>query len=123
MGTFEAQVEPALAALAPLRHSLDEWLERGGVTEPPRAAVVLATHEAVANAIEHAGTPHAVLVRGEADTKGVVIEITDDGSWRPPADPPPEDRGRGLDLIRALVSDAEVRTGDSGTTVRIQQLV
>ena len=55
MGHFETRVEPALTALASLRHSLDAWLEGGGMGEPPRAAVVLATHEAVANAIQHAG--------------------------------------------------------------------
>jgi serine/threonine-protein kinase RsbW len=122
MGNFETHVEPALTALAPLRHSLDAWLEQGGMGEPPRAAVVLATHEAVANAIQHAEAPSPVLVRGESDPEGVVIEVTDDGHWRPPDDPPSEGRGRGLNLIRALVSDAQIRTGDTGTTVRIHQL-
>lgn len=122
MGNFETQVEPALTSLAPLRHSLDAWLAQGGMREPPRAAVVLATHEAVANAIQHAGPPDHVVVRGEADIKGVIIEVSDDGHWRPPDDPPSEERGRGLTLIRSLVSDAQIRTGASGTTVRIHQL-
>ena len=121
MGHFETHVEPALTALAPLRHSLDAWLERGGMGEPPRAAVVLATHEAVANAIQHAGAPSPVVVRGDADADGVVIEVSDDGHWKPPDDPPSEERGRGLTLIRSLVSDAQIRTGDRGTTVRIHQ--
>jgi len=121
MGHFETLVEPVLTALAPLRHSLDAWLERGGMSEPPRAAVVLATHEAVANAIQHAGTPGHVVVRGESGSDGVVIEVTDDGRWKPPDDPPSEERGRGLTLIRSLVSDAQVQTGDRGTTVRIHQ--
>ena len=66
MGHFETLVEPVLTALGPLRRSLDAWLERGGMDEPPRAAVVLATHEAVANAIQHAGTRGHVVVRGES---------------------------------------------------------
>ena len=90
--------------------------------EPPRAAVVLATHEAVANAIQHAGGPGHVLVRGESGSEGVVIEVSDDGHWKPPADPPSEERGRGLMLIRSLVSDAQIKTGTRGTTVRIHQL-
>ena len=89
--------------------------------EPPRAAVVLATHEAVANAIQHAGAPNPVVVRGDADADGVVIEVSDDGRWKAPADPPSEERGRGLTLIRSLVSDAQIRTGARGTTVRIHQ--
>ena len=89
--------------------------------EPPRAAVVLATHEAVANAIQHAGAPGHVVVRGESGSDGVVIEVSDDGHWKPPDDPPSEERGRGLTLIRSLVSDAQIKTGDRGTTVRIHQ--
>jgi serine/threonine-protein kinase RsbW len=119
MGHFETRVEPALDALAPLRHSLDAWLVGGGVSEPPRAAIVLATHEAVANAIQHARGPGPVVVYAEADADGVVIEVTDDGRWKPPDDPPSEERGRGLNLIRALVSDAQICTGASGTTVRL----
>jgi len=122
MGHFETHVDPALTALAPLRHSLDAWLAGGGMSEPPRAAVVLATHEAVANAIQHAGTPAPVLVRAECGTDGVVIEVSDDGTWKPPDDPPSEDRGRGLTLIRSLVSDAQIKTSEWGTTVRIHQL-
>ena len=121
MGHFETLVEPALGALAPLRHSLDAWLEGGGMSEPPRAALVLATHEAVTNAIQHAGVPVRVVVRGDADADGVVIEVTDDGQWKPPDDPPSEERGRGLTLIRLLVSDAQICSGTSGTTVRIHQ--
>ena len=56
-----------------------------------------------------------------ADSDGVVIEVTDDGHWKPPDDPPSEERGRGLTLIRSLVSDAQIKTGDRGTTVRIHQ--
>jgi len=122
MGNFETHVELALAALAPMRHLLDEWLAGGGMSEPPRAAVVLATHEAVANAIQHAGAVGHVLVRGESGSNGVVIEVSDEGHWKAPDDPPSAERGRGLTLIRALVSDAQIRTGERGTTVRIHQL-
>src|SRR5690242_17971506 len=121
MGHFETHVEPTLTSLAPLRLALDAWLVGGGMTEPPRAAVVLATHEAVANAIQHAGSAAPVHVRAESDSDGVVIEVSDDGNWKPPTEPPSEERGRGLTLIRSLVSDAQIRTGQRGTTVRIHQ--
>jgi serine/threonine-protein kinase RsbW len=119
MGYLETLVEPT--ALGPLRRSLDAWLERGGMGEPPRAAVVLATHEAVANAIQHAGTPGHVVVRCESRRDGVFIEVSDEGHWKPPDDPPSEERGRGLTLIRSLVSDAQIQTGEQGTIVRIHQ--
>ena len=122
MGKYETPVEPALTALAPMRHSLDAWLESGGMGEPPRAAVVLATHEAVANAIQHADCPTPVVVRAVAGADGVVIEVRDDGHWKAPANPPSEERGRGLTLIRSLVSDAQIKTGEWGTIVRIHQL-
>ena len=92
------------------------------MSEPPRAAVVLATHEAVANAIQHAGTPAPVLVRAESGFDGVVIEVCDEGRWRPEDDPPSEERGRGITLIRSLVSEAQINTGEWGTTVRIHQV-
>jgi anti-sigma regulatory factor (Ser/Thr protein kinase) len=121
MGNFETVVEPVLTALAPLRRSLDAWLERGEMREPQRAALVLAIHEAVANAIQHAGSPGPIVVRGEAGSDGIVIVVIDDGRWKPPADPPSEERGRGLNLILSLVPDTQIRTGDTGTTVRIHQ--
>ena len=83
--------------------------------------MILATHEAVANAIQHSGTGTRIHVRADADADGLTIEISDDGAWRAPADPPPIERGRGLNLIRALVTDATIDTGAGGTTVRLHQ--
>ena len=122
MGHFETLVEPVLTALAPLRHSLDAWLERGGMSEHSRDAVILATHEAVANAIQHSGTDDRIRVRADAKPDGLTIEVADDGTWRIPDDPPQLERGRGLDLIRSLVSDATIHTDTGGTTVRLRQL-
>jgi anti-sigma regulatory factor (Ser/Thr protein kinase) len=118
---LEIHVEPELTALAPLRQSLDAWLERQGMTELLRAAAVLAAHEAVANAIQHSASTDPVLVRGEVRPDGFLIEITDKGNWKLPNGEVDEERGRGLDLIRALVSETEIRKSNSGTTVRLIQ--
>ena len=120
-GRFEHNVDPTVAALAPLRHALAAWLDRREMSEPSRDAVILATHEAVANAIQHSGTADRIRVRADA-TDGLTIEVSDDGAWRIPDDPPPLERGRGLDLIRSLVSDATIQTDARGTTVRFRQL-
>ena len=105
--------------LGHVRHTLDEWLDGHGMSEPPRAAFVLATHEALANAIQHSGISSSVTVRAQAANEGIEIVISDDGSWKAPDEVPNDERGRGLSLIRLLVPDAEVSTGVSGTTVRL----
>ena len=45
-----------LRELRPLRASLNAWLTAAGAAESSRDGLVLATHEAVANAIQHAGS-------------------------------------------------------------------
>jgi serine/threonine-protein kinase RsbW len=122
MSHLEIRVEPVLGALTPLRRSLGTWLERRGIHDPFRANVILATHEAVANAIQHAGPNRQITVRGNASADAVTIEVSDNGQWRIPDSPSSEERGRGLDLIRSLVTVADIQTGHDGTTVRLVQL-
>ena len=71
--------------------------------------MILATHEAVANAIQHSGTANRIRVRADAEADRLTIEISDNGEWRIPDDPPSLERGRGIDLIRSLVSNATIR--------------
>ena len=121
-GHFERDVDPAVAALAPLRHALKAWLESRDLSARSREAVILATHEAVANAIQHSGTINCIRVRADAEAEGLTIEISDDGEWRIPDDPPSQERGRGIGLIRSLVSNATINTDAGGTTVLLYQL-
>ena len=51
------------------------------------------------------------------DTIRVVVE--DEGSWLPPSARP--DRGRGLQLMRALMSSVEVDPGPHGTRVALER--
>src|SRR5215213_10006294 len=119
--SFQMQVEHD-AALAPFRHKLDRWLAIGGLADAPRADVVLASHEAVANAIEHSNSSQPVLVRADAHGDGFVVEIVDEGRWRPARQQPVEGRGRGLALIKALVTEVQINSLSAGTTVRLFQL-
>ena len=121
-GHFERDVDPAVAALAPLRHALRAWLESRDLSARSRDAVILATHEAVANAIQHSGTVSRIRVRANAEAGGLTIEISDNGEWRTPDDPPSQERGRGIALIRSLVSNATINTDAGGTTVLLYQL-
>ncbi len=113
LGSFEIRVELHLEELRPFRHRLDGWLEEHELTDPPRAAVVLAAHEALANAIEHSASKKPVLITVESRSDGFAIEIIDDGQWKF-REGPACDRGRGLDLIKALVTYVQINQGPAG---------
>ena len=122
MGSLEIRVEPEIGELRHARHTLDAWLEGMGMTEPPRAAFVLATHEALANAIQHSGTSSLATVRATTTHEGIEIVISDNGSWKAPRQSSNAERGRGLALIQSLVPDAAVTSGEFGTTVSLSHL-
>ncbi len=120
--TFQKTLPPDLELLAPLRHLLRSWLQQAGVTDPPRSELVLATHEAVANAIEHARTSAPIEIRALITAATVAVEIKDHGSWRQ-RQSENEERGRGLQLIEGLVSAVKIETEESGTTLRLLQQI
>ena len=123
MRPFETHVEHELSALKSFRRALDKWLQGRGLPDPPRAEIVLATHEALANAIEHSNSAKPIRIKAETRSDGFVIEITDDGQWKIPEAPPRIERGRGLQLIKALVSDVQINSQPTGTTVRLFQQI
>lgn len=118
MNSFSVTVQSDVVFLSGLRRTLSDWLETMGVGEEPRESVVLATHEAAANAIEHGKSHQPVNVQAHLDERGLTIEVSDHGMWRP-AGADDEERGRGLVLIAALVSDMDITTDTGGTTVRM----
>lgn len=120
MEGFQSTLPSDFAVLGALRRSLTTWLEKAGVADPPRADVVLATHEAAANAIEHAGAARPIDVRARLVDGTLTIEISDSGRWKA-ANPADEERGRGLMLIAKLVSKVEIETDKRGTTLRLLQ--
>jgi len=106
--------------LSSLRADLRAWLERSGVPTDTVDDVVLACTEAASNAIEHAyigriGDVHVAAQRLNGELE---LSVSDDGRWRYPR--PDDSRGRGLDLVRALVRDLDVEQGEAGTTVRMR---
>jgi anti-sigma regulatory factor (Ser/Thr protein kinase) len=105
-------------SLATLRRTLGRWLESLGATRLESNDVQVACHEACSNAMEHAYRfrEATIDVDGEFDGEEVRLTVADRGAWREKRD---SDRGRGLDLIRALMDDVEVTPGDSGTVVRM----
>jgi anti-sigma regulatory factor (Ser/Thr protein kinase) len=117
MDGFHLILPVDLAVLVTVRYSLSAWLEDVGVADPPRADVVLATHEAVANAIEHAGSTEPVKVDASFLNGDVTVEVRDSGRWK--KQPVSEERGRGLRLIRSLVAEVEILKEKRGTTLRL----
>jgi anti-sigma regulatory factor (Ser/Thr protein kinase) len=114
---FEASLPPDLAQLRDLHYDLSAWLERVGVTGGDRDAIVLATHEAIANGIEHAAS--RVVVHGVRDEEKLLVVVSNGGRWRAP---PWDERrgGSGLTIIRGLMSQLDVNVGEGRTTLRMR---
>ena len=107
--------------LALARSQLRSWLGSVGAKPADVYDVTLAANEACANAIEHPVAVRESVVELEALLVGEVVEVIvrDTGSWREAS--PDGDRGRGLELIRALMDEVDVRRGDGGTEIRMRR--
>ena len=108
--------------LAPARRELRRWLLTTGLDERGRDDVLLAAGEACANAVEHAYDGGAGTVELVAGVDGDTIDlvVTDHGHWR---EPRPSTRGRGLGIMRRLVDEVDVATGEDGTRVHLRRRV
>ena len=116
---FQAELPPDLAQLALLRRLLAAWLARVEVDAIASDAVILATHEAAANAVEHARAE--VVVTGFRDEDRVTVLVRNSGGWK--ESDGSEFRGRGLVLIRGLMSKVDIDSGPSGSLIRMQLLL
>jgi PAS domain S-box-containing protein len=107
-------------ALASVRRTLSRWLDRAGATPDERQEIELACHEACANAIEHAYRFGDALFHVEASVEDdqVALVVRDTGGWREPGG---TDRGRGIDLMRAMMDDVGVDGGRRGTEVELRR--
>jgi anti-sigma regulatory factor (Ser/Thr protein kinase) len=91
-----------------------------GATTVESNDIQISCHEACSNAMEHAYRfrEATIDVNAEFDGAEVLVTIADSGGWREQRD---SDRGRGLDLIRALMDSVEVEPGEEGTVVRMRK--
>jgi anti-sigma regulatory factor (Ser/Thr protein kinase) len=121
---LSAVISPAAWELRALRCDLRGWLGRVGFEHEQVEDVVLAVHEAAANAVEHAyvdGERQPIYVDGEVDRGILRIMVRDCGTWRQPWGG--QNRGRGIGLMSQLVEVSSIERGkataESGTTVTL----
>jgi serine phosphatase RsbU (regulator of sigma subunit)/anti-sigma regulatory factor (Ser/Thr protein kinase) len=117
---IELEVNGDSPALGSLRRTLERWLDVAGATAEANHACQVACHEVTSNAIEHGHRfgELKVDVAAEVDGSDVVVTVVDTGSWREPRE---SDRGRGLELARALMDAVEIESAAGGTTVRMRR--
>ena len=124
---------PADARLLPrTRRAVAGYLEDVGAEPDDRADVVLALDEACANVIRHAfpdGARGTIRLRAEICDDAVTVQVEDDGVGfdafeATRNEPDPEDTsGRGLHMIRALMTTVQLEspTETGGTRLRMQK--
>ena len=102
--------------LADLRRSWAIGLESHGAPSDAQDAVVLATHEAAANAIEH-GRPAETTITAAMDTNVVDIIVTNTGEpWTATDHGNDDDGGRGITLIKGLMTETAIHNDGRKTT-------
>ena len=101
------------------REALRLWLVGAEVSEMDAHDIVLAVWEAVANATEHSLSETGFRLQAQLADDGVRVVVEDEGTWLPPSARP--DRGRGLQLMRSLMSSVEVEPGPRGTRVTLEK--
>jgi anti-sigma regulatory factor (Ser/Thr protein kinase) len=116
------KLSPDRDALTSLRRMLARWLREAGAQDDEVHDLVMAANEAWQNALEH-GTGFArttIDVDLEVDAGGQVsITVRDAGRRdRSPSDP---DRGRGIELMRALADEVTLELAPHGSTVRLRR--
>lgn len=112
------------AALSVIRDRLRQWLRTHRWPDNELDDLVLAVSEAAANAVEHAYPPGAagnIEIDGcvsclSGDAREVEFTVRDRGRWRSiPKEP--ENRRRGIPLMRAVVAELVIHGTDQGTQV------
>jgi anti-sigma regulatory factor (Ser/Thr protein kinase) len=117
--SLSLQLDGGDAGLRHVREALRIWLAGASIRDVDAHDVVLAAWEASANANEHSLSEAGFRLQAHLVDDTVRVVVEDSGTWLPPAARP--DRGRGLQLMRALMSSVEVEPGPRGTRVTMEK--
>lgn len=121
MLTLELSGPSMAGELRGARQHVAAWGAAMGMAEDAVDDLVLATHEALANVVDHAyaNGGGVALLRAERCAPGeLLVSVTDRGHWRTPS-AEPGSRGHGLTIIAGLAKHVEVHRGDHGTTIEM----
>ncbi|MEU0494149.1 SpoIIE family protein phosphatase [Mycobacterium sp. NPDC006124] len=108
------------AQLAPTREALRGWLTQVGVADDTMQDVLIATGEAVSNAVEHGhrDRPDGVVsLTAMAVVNRLRVTVADTGTWKRPRAVADISRGRGMALMKGLMEGFTIHSDDVGTTV------
>ncbi len=122
-------VTRAFADLRGLRSTLRVWLRKHGVDTESIEDLLVAVSEVATNAIE-ASADRVAQVEAATNARQVRVVVTNEGAWVPEVAPPPTDerlvlreRGRGLDLARALVDSVSFTRIDNRTQATLVKML
>ncbi|MBB3752360.1 PAS domain S-box-containing protein [Mycolicibacterium sp. BK634] len=107
--------------LAPARAALREWLNSAGIDHDQAQDVLVAAGEAVTNSIEH-GYRHieggTITLQATSEVDQLRLTITDTGAWKP-KDTGYSHRGKGIQIMQALMEDVSILRDTTGTIVHL----
>jgi serine/threonine-protein kinase RsbW len=111
------------ARLAPTRAAMRGWLGDRDVGSDAIADIVLATGEALANAIEHpeARDGEQIHVLCWQDGSDVIVRVVDHGPWGSAS--LDLSRGNGITLMRSLMDGVRIQTDEHGARVELRRSV
>ena len=111
MAAFAATLLGGPTDLREMRHLLTSWLGLTNATAVVRDAVLLATHEAAANAMKHGQPESPVTISASQDEAGCfTVEVTNLGGWK---EPELGHKGHGLAMMSELMSEVAIQTKTS----------
>jgi serine/threonine-protein kinase RsbW len=117
----ETWLRAAPVSVSTARAIVSEAATVAGLNDDGTHDLILATSEAVANAVQH-GEPwpnDCILLVTEPSGSGLRVEVSDCGRFDDTLEPAPLDAtcGRGIAIIAAIVDRLEVRNGDGQTVI------
>ena len=132
-GTINSELRIAVPMdvgnLADLRWRAWSYLAAAEIASGMIEDILIALHEAVANALLHSGSRTDVVVRLKATRQAVLVEVTDEGRGIdsrvaiPPRPPSLNaEGGRGLSMIWSLMSSVSLTHGSGTHVVMVKEL-
>ena len=122
--SFATVLPAALVNIPVARHRLRDWLTGIAVTRRRAVDILLATGEAVSNAIEHGSggdSPSTVSIEAFVRGRTVTATVSDTGRWS--GDSSASQRslrgGRGLTMINGLADDVKTVRSAHGTRITL----